>query len=112
MDVTDEFRALCAREQVLPDMGGDTLLSLMTSNSVRWYIRHEDLQTPENGVAYFGPFSEQEIGERINGPLADMFADSGDVDSVQLIDSEARLLNVNSREWWMEQEAHYEREAS
>lgn len=78
------------------------------------YIRHEDLQTPENGVAYFGPFSAEEVGERVNDAYADLLAGSGNVDVVDQREvfgtdspdngaDPASWTYVNPRAYWMTQ---------
>jgi len=69
----------------------------------KFYIEHEDIQTPSNGIAYFGPFNEAELTERCNDPYADLLADCGNVDSVELTDEEAAAIYINPRAYWMEQ---------
>lgn len=68
------------------------------------YIEHEDIQTPENGTAYFGPFEESEMDERLNDTYADLLAGSGNVDGVLFTDAEAEAIGyINPRAYWMEQ---------
>lgn len=67
------------------------------------YIEHEDIQTPSNGRAVFGPFDEAEVTERVNDAYADLLAGSGNVDVVELTDSEAGEIYVNPRAYWLEQ---------
>lgn len=67
------------------------------------YLLHEDLQTPENGFAYFGPFSDDEIDERANDAYAELLAGVGNLDDVDLTDKEAAKIYINPREFWMEQ---------
>jgi hypothetical protein len=70
---------------------------------MKFYIEHEDIQTPANGIAYFGPFEESELTERLNDAYADLLAGSGDVDAVELTDAQAAAVYINPREYWMEQ---------
>lgn len=66
-----------------------------------FYIRHEDLQTPENGVAFFGPFKGYEMTERLNDAFADILAQSGNVDEVELSESESWQC-TNDRVYWFD----------
>lgn len=68
-----------------------------------WYILHEDLQTPTNGVAYFGPFDESELTTRLNDAYANLLAGCGNLDEVELTDAEAAAIYINPRDYWMEQ---------
>ena len=69
-----------------------------------YYIFHEDIQTPENGIAYFGPFGDDEIFERVNDGVADTFAGSGNVDVIELDDAQAAAIGyINPRSFWMAQ---------
>lgn len=77
-------------------LGGTILLK-------RHYIRHEDVQTPENGIALFGPFEEDEVQDRLCDAYADLLAGCGNVDGVQLTDKAAARLYINPREYWMQQ---------
>lgn len=74
----------------------------------RHYIEHEDIQTPANGIAYFGPFEESELTERLNDAYADLLAGGGNVDAVDMTDAEAAAIYINPREYWMEQLAQIE----
>lgn len=67
------------------------------------YLLHEDLQTPQNGVAYFGPFGDDEIDERANDAYADLLAGVGNLEDVDLTDEDAAKIYVNPPEFWMEQ---------
>lgn len=71
------------------------------------YIEHESYDEERDGTAYFGPFSEDEIDARLNGPYADFLAQCGNIECVELTDEEAAPLVWNTREWWMEREAEY-----
>lgn len=75
-----------------------------------FYIRHEDTQTPENGVAYFGPFAEDEMTERLNDAYGDLLAGCGDLDEEILTDEEAAGIYINPRQYWMDQLADVERQ--
>lgn len=68
-----------------------------------FYIWHQDLQTSENGEAYFGPFSEAEIGDRVNDAYADLLAGVGNIDAVLLTRRFARKIYINPRQYWMDQ---------
>ena len=71
---------------------------------VKHYIEHEDVQTPDNGTAYFGPFDEAEMDERLNDTYADLLAGSGNVDGVVFTDAEAEAIGyINPRTYWMQQ---------
>lgn len=70
------------------------------------YIEHEG-HDEEDGTAYFGPFGKDEIDARLNGPYADCMAQSGNIECVEMTDAEAAKIFVNTRDWWMEQEAEY-----
>lgn len=70
---------------------------------MKFYIRHEDVKMPENGVAYFGPFHESELYVRLNDAYADALAECGNVDVVRLSKWKSRKLFINSREFWLEQ---------
>lgn len=67
------------------------------------YICHVDSQTPENGIAFFGPFGDDEIEDRLNDAFADLLSGAGDVSCVELTQIEAQDLVSNTREYWMEQ---------
>lgn len=71
------------------------------------YIRHEDLQNPDNGEAYFGPFDENEIDDRLNDAYSDLLSGVGNVDCVLLDEYEKWKCN-NSRDYWMTQLAKAE----
>jgi hypothetical protein len=73
-----------------------------------WYIWHRDTQNFENGEAYFGPFSADEIDERVNDAYADLLAGCGEVDALVLTDKQADAMYVNPREYWMTQLAKIE----
>ena len=76
----------------------------MSDLDKQYYIEHEDIETPENGTAYFGPFGADEIVDRCNDTYADLLAGSGNVDSVLLTDAEAEAIGyINPRTYWMEQ---------
>lgn len=69
----------------------------------RWYILHEDLQTPENGTAIFGPFWGWEISKRLNDAYADGLASSGWVEALALSRRFSKTVHINSRKYWMKQ---------
>lgn len=69
----------------------------------QFYIYHEDLQNPENGVAYFGPFPEEELEERLHDAYADLLAGVGNLDGEILEDREAEKMYINPPEFWYEQ---------
>lgn len=53
---------------------------------------------------YYGPFDATEDQERVNDAFADLLeADRLEVQSVLITDEEAATLDINSREFWMEQ---------
>lgn len=101
-----QFRDLITRDHVQTDK---VLLAVLAcvEPTTRLYIRHEDLQTPANGWALFGPFTEMEIEERLNGPYAEALAGSGNVDAVEYTDEEVAIFCVNSRDWWLEREEEF-----
>lgn len=70
----------------------------------RWYIIHEDVQTPENGIAYFGPFRGWEMNKRINDAYADLLAQSGNLETVGLSRKDRKSSYINPRKYWMDQE--------
>lgn len=98
-----DYRAYLAMSQAMESLAIGTALSVIEPTT-RLYIRHEDLQTPSNGWALFGPFSAMEIEARLNGPYGDALAASGDLDAVEYTDDEIAVLHVNTRDWWMAQE--------
>lgn len=69
----------------------------------KWYIKHTDVRVPENGTAYFGPFNPVEIEARVNDALADMFADSGNVEVVHLPFWKRWRKFINPREFWFQE---------
>lgn len=69
----------------------------------KFYIWHEDVQTPSNGEAFFGPFTEDEIDERINDAYANLLAGVGNIEVYVMSDEEVAEYYINSREYWMEQ---------
>lgn len=69
----------------------------------KWYIIHEDIQTPSNGVAIFGPFRGFEMSKRLNDAYADLLAGSGNVDGIALTRSYVKTIYVNPRKHWMQQ---------
>lgn len=69
----------------------------------KFYIEHEDVQIPSNGIAYFGPFASDEMTERLNDAYADILAGGGNVEEVYLDDGKASKIYINPREYWMEQ---------
>ena len=69
----------------------------------RYYIRHEDIKHPDNGIAYFGPFLKRELTERLNDRYANLLADGSDLDEAYLSDEEARAIYINPKSYWMEQ---------
>lgn len=75
----------------------------------KWYIKHTDVQTPENGHAYFGPFNVLEIGVRLNDALADMFAASGPIEAVKLPFWKRWRKYINPREFWFKELMESER---
>lgn len=70
---------------------------------IQHYIIHEDLQNSENGVAYFGPFPEKEMTERLNDAYADLLAGVGNIDEAVLEDEVAKKMYINPPEYWYEQ---------
>lgn len=66
------------------------------------YILEENPKLNEK--AFYGPFSEEEIGERLNDAFADLMASGlANLDAVSLTDEEVAKLYINPREFWMEQ---------
>lgn len=76
----------------------------------KWYIRHEDIKHPSNGVAFFGPFEESELTERLNDRYADLMADGSELDAFWLTDEEVKDMYINTRDYWMTQLAELEKE--
>lgn len=69
----------------------------------KFYIWHEDVQNPENGEAYFGPFRGFEMNRRLNDAYADGLASFGNIECVRLSRQEAKVYYINPRSYWMEQ---------
>lgn len=68
------------------------------------YIFHTgDRDNPEDKGAYFGPFPEEEITERINDAYADCLAQIADIMAVTLTDEIADEFYINPPEFWYEQ---------
>lgn len=66
------------------------------------YILEENSKLNEK--ALYGPFSEEEIEERLNDAFADLMASGlANIDAVSLTDEEVATLYINPREFWMEQ---------
>lgn len=75
----------------------------------RYYIWNEDVRVPANGEAYFGPFGSKEIQDRVNDWVADMLADSGNLEVLRLTKSQVKKIGfVNPRAWWMRELANME----
>lgn len=67
-----------------------------------FYIREEDTKTRE--IAYYGPFEESEIHERLNDAFADLMASGlANLNSFEMTDKEAECHYINPRAFWMEQ---------
>ena len=75
----------------------------------KWYIVHEDIQTPENGMAIFGPFRGWEIDKRLNDEYADLLAACGPLEGMAYPRSYIKTVYVNSRKYWMTQLKEYDR---
>ena len=71
----------------------------------RIYIRHQDYQGRDAGVAYFGPFSRAEINERLHDCFAEGLSQCGELECVQMNDEVAEKIYINSRFYWMAQVA-------
>lgn len=78
-------------------------LNKVISSLRKWYILHEDIQTPENGIAYFGPFRGWEMTKRLNDAYADLLAGCGNLDGVTLPRAYVKTYYINSRKYWMTQ---------
>ncbi len=64
-----------------------------------------------NEEAYYGPFSEEEIEQRLNDRFADLMASGlANLDAVEMTDEEAAKFYINSREFWMNQLADLEKD--
>lgn len=80
--------------------------------STKVYIEatRSDWSGPEEVVLeqfYYGPFEPTEDQERVNDAFADLLeADRLEVQSVYITDEEAATLDINPREFWMEQLAN------
>lgn len=70
----------------------------------QFYVRHVSFD-PEDGVAYFGPFSEDELDERFNDAYADGLVHFGPIEEV---DELPRGVYVNPRSYWMDQLEKFE----
>lgn len=69
---------------------------------MKHYIREKNTKLDE--LAYYGPFEEFEIEERLNDAFADYMAEGGaNIDGVLLSFSEACNMYINPREFWMSQ---------
>lgn len=73
------------------------------------YIQEEDTELDE--VAYYGPFEDTEIEERLNDAFADYMAEGlANINAVELTDAEAADIYINPREFWMTQLADLEKD--
>lgn len=70
---------------------------------IQHYIFHEDLQNPDDKGAYFGPFPDEEMTERLNDAYANLLAGVGNIDEVLLEDEDAKKFYINPPEFWYEQ---------
>lgn len=75
--------------------------------SLNWYIIHVS-HDEESGTAWFGPFDDNEIDDRLADPVADGFEQTGNIEAV--CDAVLNLENthVNPPEWWYEQLDSYD----
>lgn len=72
----------------------------------QFYIQEEN--TRRNELAFYGPFKESEVVERLNDAFADFMAEGGaNIDAIVMSDEEASAYYINPREFWMEQLATY-----
>lgn len=71
------------------------------------YIREDNEHLNES--AYYGPFDESELDDRLNDSFADFMAEGGaEISSFEMSDEEAAKYYVNPREFWMSQIAALE----
>ena len=75
----------------------------------KWYIVHEDVQTPENGMAIFGPFRGWEISARLSDAYADLLAACGPLEGMAYSRKYIKTVYVNPRKFWMTQLKEYDR---
>jgi hypothetical protein len=67
-----------------------------------WYICETNEHLGE--VAYYGPFQEHELTERLNDSFADFMAEGGaDLEPAELSVEEAQAIFINPRDFWMSQ---------
>lgn len=74
------------------------------AQSQKHYIEHV-AHDEADGTAYYGPFDEAEMGDRLNSGYGDFLAQTGNLEGVVLDDATVEGWFINTREWWMEQEA-------
>lgn len=66
-----------------------------------YYIKTIDVHKPEDGLALFGPFPEDQIDIRMKDKLADMYRTFGPVEKVELSEEDLKDIYVNSDEDWI-----------
>lgn len=80
----------------------ESIQRLLGIDRKRLYIEHVAYDESD-GNAFYGPFRRGEIDAEINSGYADLLADCGNLDVVEMKDSEARKIWINSRKWWRSQ---------
>lgn len=73
-----------------------------------WYLEHEDLETPENGLAIFGPFSESELEKVENDAYAEYLSSFGELCVVWIGKIRAGQVYTNTKKYWIKQLRHHD----